>query len=88
MKLFRGFYALSFAALALCTTAASYVLSRFERAAERWFLWLAAPFKPLAMVEGWGGDLAVAGPSTYAAPPVHELRHEAGTSRRAAARNT
>lgn len=68
--------------------AIAFVHSGFARAIDRAidFVLSAVPWQaPAFAIEGWSD---YSNSMVTDAPPLHSLRHEAGTSRRAAARHT
>lgn len=73
-------------AIMLCASAAAVV----DRACTRAVAFVLDLFDTRPALDFTGGyDSPHGGPVlAYAGPPLHELRHEAGTSRRSAARHT
>lgn len=72
------------AALTLLSAFPAAVISIVERGIALVFDVLAAPFN--FRLEGWGGDIIGGEPLAYDGPTM-DLRHEAGTHRRAAKRH-
>jgi hypothetical protein len=81
----RSFYSVAAALCLVAASAYSTVAAAVLRFADLLFETIAEPFR---FPPGFG-RVATAGPALdYDAPPAHGLRHEAGVSRRSAARNT
>lgn len=81
-------FVIGLASLLVASTAA--VVNAGVGWVERVFVWAYSLVAGSFSMRPTWGPLATAGssPPLYSAPPVHALRHEAGASRRAAARNT
>jgi len=83
-----AFAMIAMAAAVLALPAAAFDLARgwIERAVAFAFHVLA---RPVSFATGFGPVATADGPAlAYDGPPVHQLRHEVGVSRRSAARNT